>query len=227
MKNSFYLFIVVITAMPLNAVRLRFILQNQSMNTLYACLSSHQCDPMIEAEMPPDTNENIYTANLNSKIGKFYFNIVTNNEVTNYTIRYNRGAKMLTLEREGIISDTTPYNPVNRQDPIVILIDQKLDAYFNNQALYYQALKPIDPNDKKYKPSMYLGNNGEIDHRNDQNWFCSRYSPYRKDIASLSSYVGRCNTVSRGDRDHFCRKKKCKSFKKRGHRCTTRCGRRK
>lgn len=219
MKNSFYLCIALTATMPLNAVRLRFILQNQSMNTLYACLSSHQCDPLIEAEMPPDTNENIYTANLSPKINKFYFNIVTNNEVTNYTIRYNPGAKMLTLERDGIISDTTPYNPANREDPIVIYIDNYVDAYFNNQALYYQALKPIDPHDKKYKPSMYLGNNGEIDHRNDQNRFNRKDSPYRKDIASLSSYVGRCDVVSRADRDHFCRSKnRC------GHRCSTRCG---
>ncbi len=197
--------------LSLQAVRLRFILENNTGANLFACLRTHDSNPLNEAEMRPGERENIYTESFKKGITRFIFKLETNNEVTNYEVVYNSQAKMLQLQREGIVFDETSYNADKAEYPPVILIDKKLDAYFDNESIYNneKVTGRNTPNSVGYKPSLYLGDSGPKELRRDQNRFCPKHSKCRNDLARLSAYVGECNHQKPHDNlNPFCKKKK-------------------
>jgi hypothetical protein len=216
-------FIILISGcltLSLQAVRLRFILINNTGANLFACLRTHDCNPLNEAEMRPGEAENIYTENFKSGITRFVFKLQTNTEFRAYEIVYDNQAKLLQLQRNGIVFDETPYNAGYTQYPPVILvgagIDElhknnfgKIDVHFDNEAIYNnQKITGMNtPNSTGYKPSLAYGDSGPIELRRDQNHFCPKHSACRTDLARLSSYVGICKHPQPHDNlNPFCRK---------------------
>jgi hypothetical protein len=210
----------------LEAVRLRFILENNTKSNLFVCLRTHDCNPMIEAPMPPGTRENIYTENFNSKITNFTFKLLTNYEVTSYSVIYHPRAKTLQLQKNGLIFDEIAYDATRVSYPPLIKIDKKLDAYFAMDEIYNINKKTGMnlPNTNGYRPSLYLGNNGKIGMRRDQNRFCPKNAPERKNLASLTSYAGRCeHDLVHDNLNPFCKKRKMRRGRFGQNRNCTRC----
>lgn len=211
MHGKIFLLIMLTIATPsLQAVRLRFILINETEANLFACLRSHDCDPMNEAEMRPGESENIYTDNFKTGITRFVFKFETSNESTAYEVVYNSHTKQLQLQRNGIVFEETSHSGNNALNPPVLRIDKKLDAHFDAEALYdNQKITGMNqPNKRGYKPSLYLGDSGQIHTAEDKNRFCSKSSRYRNDLKRLSSYVGICEHAQPHDNlNPFCRKK--------------------
>ncbi len=211
LRNYCILSIGITAVLPVEAVRLRFILSNYTNSNLYACLRTHDCDPLLEAPMEPDTRENIYTENASGNVTNYKLKFLINNEVTNYDIVYKPKSKVLQLRRGTFVYDEIPYNSDKVSMPVVIDIDRKLDAHFNIDELYNFGKQTgmNTPNSVGYRPSLYLGNNGPIKIRRDKNNFCPKRSECRDELASLTSYVGRCeHTKTHDNLNPFCKKEK-------------------
>ncbi len=185
----------------IEAARLRFILENQMETNVFACLGTHDCDPLIETAMPPHTRENIYTENFSSEITNFHLNLQTNRQTRQYSVVYNPKSKLLKLKSGDFVEDEMTYDMGKTKTPPFIIIGRKtnphslprLEAYFADLFDTEQENGTNMANSAGYKPTTYLGDRGSIETRRDQNRFCSRNSSCRKDLASLSSYVGRCD----------------------------------
>lgn len=201
----------------LEATRLRFILENNTKSNLFACLRGHDCDPLLEAEMPPGTRENIFSENFSNAERNFVFKLRTNSEETSYEVRVNPATKTIVLYRAGVEAARSSYNPDKRY-PILITIGKELDAIFVDDPLYKRETTGMTvANERGYRPSLYLGDGGEREPRPDQNRFCNKKNACRKDINELSSYAGICNYQVRPDNlNPFCKSQHCKATQ---HRC--------
>lgn len=219
LRNYGILLVTLTAAGSIEANRLRFILSNYTKSNLYACLRTHDCDPLLEAPMEPDTRENIYTENASGHVTNYKLKLLINNEETSYDVVYKPKSKVLQLKRGTFVYDEIPYNADKVSMPVVIDIDRKLDAHFNMDELYNFGKQTgmNTPNPAGYRPSLYLGNSGPIELRRDKNHFCPKNSECRDDLASLSSYVGVCKHRPIHDNlNPFCKKEKNrrKRFKK-------------
>jgi hypothetical protein len=214
------------TTLSIKAIRLRFILENNTNANLFACLRTHDCNPLNEAEMRPGERENIYTENFKRGITRFIFKLEINNEFTQYDVVYNSQSKILQLQRNGIVFDETPYNAEFADYPPYIRIDRKLDAHFDPNAIYdtQKVTGRNTPNGAGYKPSLYLGDRGDIPIRRDKNHFCRKHTECRDDLANLTSYVGICETPQPHDNlNPFCGKKQVNWREKRVKKCSGKC----
>lgn len=212
--------------LSLQAARLRFVLINNTDANLFACLRTHDCNPLNEPEMRPGEAENIYTESFKTGMTKFFFKLEINNEKTDYEVVYNSKTKTLQLQRNGIVFEETAYNAEYADYPPVIRIDRKLDAHFDTEAIYNNQKHTgmNTPNITDYRPSLYLGNSGPIELRRDKNHFCRKHTPCRDDLASLSAYVGTCRHPQPHDNlNPFCRKKQLNWRSKRFENCPNQC----
>lgn len=231
-KFTLLMLVSMYVTFPLMAARLRFILENYSGANLFACVRTKDCNPLDEAEMPDGTRENLYTENFSARTNKFIFKIQTNNESRRYDIVYDPRAKILQLQRDGIVFDEAPYNVDYAEEPMTITVQKlkrgQLDVYFNPDAIYNANIAQINgftkANSMGYKPSLYLGDGGQKILRQDKNRFCPRSSECRNDLTSLTSYVGRCDYSERHDNlNPFCGKEhtgKWRTYREKCNKCS-------
>lgn len=223
--------------LSLQAARLRFILINNTGANLFACLRTHDCNPLNEPEMSPGDVSNIFTENFKAGVTRFFFKLQTNTEFRAYEIVYNSQKKLLQLQRNGITFDETPYDANYAQYPPVIYIGAgldevhknnygRIDVHFDNDAIYNnQKVTGMNtPNITGYRPSLYLGDRGPIPLRRDKNHFCKKHTPCRDNLSSLSAYVGTCTRPTPHDNlNPFCSRNKVNWRSKRFENCTKRC----
>ncbi|MBY0110330.1 MAG: hypothetical protein K2X90_04425 [Candidatus Babeliaceae bacterium] len=207
----------------LQALRLRFIVINNTQANLFTCLRTHDCNPLSQAEMRPGEAANIYTESFKTGITRFILKLETNNKETNYDVVYNSQTKQLQLQRNGItieeISYTFNSDPENTP---VIRVDKWLDAHFDAEAIYNErkVTGMNAPNARGYTPGLAYGNNGYIEIREDRNRFCPKKSECRYNLARLSSYLGLCNNAQQHDNlNPFCRKTQINWQEKRFKKC--------
>ncbi len=194
----------------MQAKRLRFILVNKSGSNLFACLRTSQCNPLINPAILPNDSTNLYTENFETA-HSFSFNLQTNNETTQYKVQYNPQAKIIQLQRGGIVFDEINYNADIVSAPVIIDIDRKLDAYFNMEAWLEEGVATgfNQANGRGYKPSLYLGDAGPQEPRRDKNHFCKKNTPCRNDISTLNSHLGICTHKKPSDNlNPFCKENK-------------------